>query len=125
MAENATTQRRTRRKATDSDSAQAREHTGYTVLEQCQPDSKADLTALIAKGKVWLEYAAEGRGAKGTDAIKALTVQPDKSHKPGVFKAVPGSNWNAESNNLEIVTETKTVSMFKTPGSSNGAQAEE
>lgn len=88
--------------------------TDYVVLDQVEQwkDSQEFIDA-VADGRVWVERPALARGGRGEDAIKHANLLPDGSHQPGTFKAVPGSTWNAESNNLGILAEQKIVNTFR------------
>lgn len=78
--------------------------------------SQAVIGSAQASGRLWVEATARGRGTRGDVVIRATNILDDGTVRPGAFKAVPSSNWTADSNNLVVRRETKAVNTFYKPG---------
>lgn len=95
--------------------------TDYVILR-----ANDDGAWVVVEGATGTSGVATFEGQNGVAAIKRATLKFSDAdeHLPGIYKAVPLRTWASDSNNIEIITETKTVSSFVSPNGNSEEKSE-
>jgi hypothetical protein len=92
-------------------------------VEQTAPEG-TDYVVIEMDGNEPKRVVGRVNSKKGTDAIKAVAVNPSTGeYQSGVYKAVAANSWDSPGNNMTITVEVKPVVSFSSPNG-NGSEPE-